>query len=107
MNSMLKSAQVLRLENLLRDAKVFVGRCTTIGAQQLSVQITETLAHQEPDQPHPSEVEHALAVLRDAANSENPTLFWGEAMQHLRVLLADYDHRVRSADLTLEEETHG
>ena len=46
-------------------------------------------------------------MLRDAANSENPTLFWGEAMQHLRVLLADYDHRVRSADLTLEEETHG
>ena len=107
MNSMLKSPQVLRLETLLRDAKVFVGRCTTIGAQQLSVQITETLAQPEPGQPHTSEVEHALAVLRDSANSENPTLFWGEAMQHLRVLLADYDHRVRSADLTLEEETHG
>ena len=107
MTSMLKSPRVQRLEALLRDAKVFVGRCTTIGAQQLSVRITETLARQEPDQPHPSEVEHALAVLRDAVNSENPTLFWGEAMQHLRVLLADYDHRVRSADLILEEETHG
>jgi hypothetical protein len=107
MNSMLKSSRVLRLETLLRDAKVFVGRCSSIGAQQLSGQIAETLAKPETDQPHASEVQHALAVLRDAANSENPTLFWGEAMQHLRVLLADYDHRVRSADLILEEETHG
>lgn len=107
MGSMIKSPRVLRLEELLRDAKVFVGRCNSIGAQQLSGQITETLAQPEPGQPHASEVEHALAVLRDASNSESPTLFWGEAMQHLRVLLADYAYRIRSADLILEEETHG
>ncbi|CAD5107203.1 hypothetical protein [Zestomonas carbonaria] len=87
MTAMTASARVLRLEALLRNAKPYVGRCASIGAQQLSGQITNELTGQQPTPIAADDVEHAIAVLSDASASETPTMFWAEAMQHVSVLI--------------------
>ncbi|MCY1295209.1 hypothetical protein D9M68_419110 [compost metagenome] len=47
MGAMTKSARVLRLEALLRDAKPYVGRCASAGAQELSAAITKYFAERQ------------------------------------------------------------
>lgn len=88
---MTKSARVLQLEQLLRDSRIFVSRCNSIGAQRLSTVITETLA--APTSDDEPDLQAAISVLTDASASETPTLFWGEAMRHVQVLLAALSER--------------
>jgi hypothetical protein len=91
MDVMTKSARVLQLEQLLRDSRIFVSRCNSIGAQRLSTVITETLA--VPASDDESDLQAAIQVLTDACSSETPTMFWDEAMRHVRVLLVALTER--------------
>ncbi|OWJ91083.1 hypothetical protein B6S59_25255 [Pseudomonas sp. A46] len=59
MGDMTKSARVLRLEELLRDAKPYVGRCASAGAQELSAAITKYFAERhQRSEPTKQEAAH-------------------------------------------------